>query len=290
MKKRLLVGALALCFALFCSLFVGQYVNQRSLKQKIEALDKQAPTIANKGGDPQKVPGPVSRYFSRTFRSKIQIIRRVEMEQEGTLRTDTASPTWMPFNAKHLVYPAVTGFVWDARIAVVPLVHLNVRDELISGRGSGRIILQSAFPVAESSNTEPMNLGSMHRFLAESVWYPTALLPGPKLRWTPIDEDSALATLSDRGLTVSLVFRFNKAGEATGVYTPGRWGSFEGGFKQVPWEGHFSNYREVKGMLVPMKGEVGWYSGGQLHLVWKGTMTKLSYEFESSGDARHVAP
>jgi hypothetical protein len=125
-----------------------------------------------------------------------------------------------------------------------------------------------------------MNSGSLHRYLAEAVWYPTALLPGPKLKWTEIDATRALATLTDHGVTVSLEFRFAGTGEVTGIYTPGRWGTFPGGYRQVPWEGHFRDYRERDGIVVPAEGDVGWYIDGEWRAVWKGTVTA----FDSATD------
>jgi hypothetical protein len=42
------------------------------------------------------------------------------------------------------------------------------------------------------------------------------------LRWTPIDNTKALATLTADGVTVSLEFRFNEAGEVSAIFSPGR--------------------------------------------------------------------
>jgi hypothetical protein len=118
-----------------------------------------------------------------------------------------------------------------------------------------------------------MNSGSLHRYLAESVWYPTALLPRSTLRWTGIDATRALATLMHRDVSVSLEFRFADTGEVTGIYTPARWGTFAGAYRQVPWEGHFRDYRERDGIFVPTEGEVGWYVDNEWQAVWKGGIT-----------------
>jgi hypothetical protein len=82
----------------------------------------------------------------------------------------------------------------------------------------------------------------------------------------------ALATLTNDRVSVSLEFRFADSGEVTGIYTPARWGTFPGGYRQVPWEGHFRGYRERDGVLVPTRGEVGWYIDNEWHAVWKGTV------------------
>jgi hypothetical protein len=127
--------------------------------------------------------------------------------------------------------------------------------------------------VSADAGTPEMNSGSLHRYLAEAVWYPTALLPSPTLRWTEIDAIRALATLTNRGVTVSLEFRFAETGEVTGIYTPERWGTFPGGYRRVPWEGHFRDYRNWDGVLVPTEGDVGWYVGKEWQAVWKGRIT-----------------
>jgi hypothetical protein len=179
----------------------------------------------------------------------------------------------MSFEADHVIAPGLTGFVWNARVRVAPLLHVRVRDSLVEGRGSGQVSLLSAFTVAEDAGTLEMNSGSLHRYLAEAVWYPTALLPSAKLQWSAIDTNGALATLTDHGMSVSLEFRFSDTGEVTGIYTPARWGSFDGGYKQVPWEGHFGRYEERMGLFVPMEGEVGWYFDNEWQAVWKGRIT-----------------
>ena len=134
-------------------------------------------------------------------------------------------------------------------------------------------------PLGADSGTAELNSGALHRFLAEAVWYPTALLPGPSLVWSPIDSTKSLATMTVSGTTVSLEFRFNPSDEVSGIYSPGRWGRFHGKYQQVPWEGHFQDYHRQDGMLVPSRGEVGWYSGGSWQSVWKGRILESTFEF-----------
>lgn len=123
-----------------------------------------------------------------------------------------------------------------------------------------------------------MNSGALHRFLAEAVWYPIALLPSDSLRWSPIDDNRAGATLTSGDVTVSLEFRFSESGEIVGIYTPVRWGKFGGSYVQKPWEGRFRDYVTIQGMRVPKHGEVGWYEEGVWQQVWEGMMVDATYE------------
>ena len=222
----------------------------------------------------EDLPPPVSRYL-RWCLDDLRPLRLLRIAQRGTLRTDAQSERWMPFTAEQLVAPAAVGFLWDAHVTLNPLVHVRVRDAFMEGRGSGHASLLSAFTVSSDAGTPEMNSGSLHRFLAEAVWYPTALLPGPHLRWSPLDANRAVAELTVHGVSVSLEFRFADTGEVTGIYTPARWGTFPGGYAQRGWEGHFRNYRTLGGIRVPTEAEVGWYDDHAWQPVWQGTITEF---------------
>lgn len=226
------------------------------------------------------LPEPVGRYFRRVLRDGQPLIRVALLNQMGELRTKPQSSRWLGFEARQLVVPSAPGFLWDARVTIAPFLHVRVRDAYIEGKGSGLASLLSALPIGADSGTPELNSGALHRYLAEAVWYPTALLPCAALKWSSLNRSKALATLTDSGITVSLEFWFNDAGEVTGVYSPGRWGRFNGEYRQVAWEGHFRNYHQRDGMWIPSEGEVGWYSSSEWQSVWRGTLAESRYEIE----------
>lgn len=182
----------------------------------------------------------------------------------------------MSFSAAHAADGGAPRFIWDARVNVLPLLHLSVVDSLIDGVGRGRVSLLG-IELSSAEGTPEMHSGALHRYLAESVWYPTALIPSDRLTWTGVDDYSAVATLTDRDTTVSLEFRFTSTGEVSAVFTPSRWGRFGRNFRQMPWEGHFSEYRKLGGFVVPTRGEVGWYFDGQLGLMWRGAIDDAKF-------------
>ena len=88
----------------------------------------------------------------------------------------------MSFEAEHVAAPRAIGFLWNARVTVAPLLHVRVRDAFNEGEDSGQVGLFSVFTIAGDAGSTEMNSGSLHRFLAEAVWYPTALLPNAHLQ------------------------------------------------------------------------------------------------------------
>ena len=226
----------------------------------------------------ESLPVPVQRYLNMALPDKFKTITLAHLRQQGRLRIDAKSERWMPFTAEQTIAPTAAGFLWDARVGVTPGFHIQVLDSLVDGRGAGQVSLGSAIRIASDGGTPEMSSGALHRFLAEAVWSPTALLPTERLRWSAIDDNTACATLTARGVTVSLEFLFNAAGEVVGIFTPKRWGSFGGRYVQKPWEGHFRDYVTVQGMRVPKHGEIGWYDDDVWGRVWEGKILGAQYE------------
>jgi len=225
------------------------------------------------------LPAPVRQYFKMSLKDGQKYIRIASFSQTGKLKINPDSEKWSPFKANQIVSPDSKSFIWNAKIFFLSMLHVRVRDSLINGSGSGKVSLMSAFTIAEDSKHSKLNSGALHRFLAEAVWYPTALLPENGVRWSSIDKKRALATLSYSGITVSLEFKFNSKGEITGVYTPGRYGLFNGKYISTPWEGNFSSYADVDGMRIPLYGEVGWHLPKGFWLFWQGKIDNIKYDF-----------
>jgi len=251
-----------------------------SLAAELGEASKDKAGVVQEPIDYDILPLPVQRYLHMALPDGQRPVRLVHLRQEGRLRLDAKSERWMRFTAEQSIAPAATGFLWDARVRAAPGIHIQVLDSLVDGRGAGQVSLLSAIRIASDGGTLQMNSGALHRFLAEAVWSPTALLPSEMLHWSPIDESTASATLMANGVTVSLEFRFNPAGEIVGIFTPGRWGSFGGGYLQKPWEGHFRDYVTLQGMRIPKHGEVGWYDDGVWGRVWEGTLLEAMYDFK----------
>jgi hypothetical protein len=263
-------------------LWVAQSLQARAVAAAaadIEARARQHHAPPSAAGALEGLPPPVRRYLKHALPPDLRGLRLARYEQTGTLRTDPRRDNWTEFTATQVIAPRMLEFLWTAHASIAPLLHVQVRDSFVRGRGAGQVALLSAIPITSAGGTMEMNSGSLHRFLAEAVWYPSALLPSPALTWTPLNDFRALATLTDGTTKVSLEFRFNSDNEVTGIYTEGRWGTFDGTFKQVAWEGTFRNYSRRQGILVPSDGEVGWYIDGEWRSVWRGTVTSASMEF-----------
>ena len=278
--KLILIGLGVIILGIAISFIIGR-VRETAIVNRMEAmlLDQHClPYVEvvdfNSFSD---LPPPVARYFKHVLVDGQKLIEIAKMHQWGMLRTNMKNDTWSSFTAHQIIVPPA-GFIWNAKVGMPLGAHVRVLDSYCAGEGAGRVTILSAFPVASVAGDPELNSGALHRYLAEAVWYPTALLPQSGVVWNPIDDRSATATLTDSGITVSLEFRFNDADEVVAIYSSGRFGRFAGEYKQVPWEGHFRDYQIREGMRIPMYGEVGWYEDETLNLVWKGDLLEVQYQ------------
>ena len=223
------------------------------------------------------LPDPVRRYFMFALRPGQQFVRSARSLERGEFATRPG--VWHPFTATHHVTVRPPGFIWDAAIRVAPGMPIRVRDSYIGGVGRMHGRLAAIMPVVDQSGTPEMASGSLHRYLAEAPWIPTALLPSAGVTWTAIDGSTARATLSDLGTTVSVDFQFNPDGEITGM-SADRLRDVNGTAVSTPWAGHFRGYRDVGAMMVPEEGEVSWILPEGPYPYWRGRIAEVSYTFD----------
>ncbi|MCC3417268.1 MAG: hypothetical protein JGK28_04695 [Microcoleus sp. PH2017_07_MST_O_A] len=206
------------------------------------------------------------------------IASAVKLSQQGLFNLSETEDKWSPFTATQFVTTQRPGFDWDARIQMAPGVNAFVHDTYLLGEGSLHASLLGLFTVANMHGAPENNQGELLRFLAETPWYPTALLPSQGVRWEAINDTSARATLTDGATTVSVVFQFNAEGAIATMRAEAR---YRDKLTAMPWCGRFGEYSVRNGMLIPLEGEVGWEYPEGIRLYFKGRITEIEYEFAS---------
>jgi hypothetical protein len=225
------------------------------------------------------LPEPVQRYFRVVLRDEQPIITRVTINIGGTFNMSPTGEQWKPFTSRQRVVMRRPGFLWDARISMLPGLPVRVVDSYIEGKGLLHAAILGLFTVAEVSGGGEIARGEFMRYFAEAAWYPTTLLPSQGVRWQAVDDRSANATIVDGLLTLSLLFRFNDAGLIDSFRAEARGGMVGAEMVMAPWEGNWSNYQTRDGMTVPFTGEVAWMRPEGRRSYFVGTVTDLTYEF-----------
>jgi hypothetical protein len=221
----------------------------------------------------------VRRYFRAVLKDGQPIITAVTIDIAGTFNMSATAAQWKPFTSRQRVITRRPGFLWDAKIALLPGVTVRVVDSYIAGKGLLRATVQGLFKMAEQQGDGDIARGEFMRWFAEVLWYPTALLPGQGVRWEAVDNRSANATVVDGPLSLTLLFRFNEAGLIASFRAEARGGMVGDKLVMAPWEGIWSNYQTVDGVQVPFTGEVAWMRPEGRKPYFIGTVSALAFEF-----------
>jgi hypothetical protein len=227
----------------------------------------------------EHVPAPVQRYFSAVLQDRQPVVAAVRVEHKGTFNIGQEEERWKPFTSTQRVITRRAGFDWDARVAMMPGLRMHVHDAYVAGEGILHAAVLGLVPMVNLHGTDEMAKGELMRFLAEAVWYPTALLPSQGVLWDAVDAHSARATLKDGDITVTLLFHFNEEGLIHTVRAEARGRTVSGIVVPTPWRGRFWNYATEGGMRVPLDGEVAWLLPAGARPYWRGRITQLSYRF-----------
>ncbi|HEV7517680.1 MAG TPA: DUF6544 family protein, partial [Thermoanaerobaculia bacterium] len=140
------------------------------------------------------LPDPVARYLRAVLHEGQPIARHALVLHRGDFLLRPGENGWRPFTSSEHFAVQPPGFVWDARIRMVPALpglDVLVRDSFVSGRGSMHGSVLGLVPVVAAEGTPEMAAGALYRYLAEAAWIPTAFLPRHGVVWTAIDESSA---------------------------------------------------------------------------------------------------
>ena len=154
-----------------------------------------------------------------------------------------------------------------------------VCDSYLQGKGRMQGKALALLPVINTAEDNRLNQAALQRWLAEAVWFPTALLPDQGIMWEAIDDTRAQATVTDSGISVSLDFEFNDLGEIVSVYAPARYREVDGDYERVPWKGYFSEYIEVDGYRILSQGEVECQLEEQVYSYWKAEITNVRFGY-----------
>lgn len=272
---------LALSAAASMAAAIAFTVRRRRMSARISTYTSQVQTegerVTSEPYDPDDIadlPVPVRRYFETVLRPGQPHVKTVRLTQEGDFRLGDADTPWRRFTASQVYSLSPPGYVWDAEINLFPFASARVLDVYVAGTGLLRANLFGGIPVASAGPNPRMNEAELQRYLSETPWFPTALLPAAGVTWDSIDERSARATLDDGDVTATAVFHFDEEGYLTQL-TADR-------YRQdidavAPWTGHYRAYERRDGMEIPTQAEVAWKTADSEVPYWRGTITEIDY-------------
>jgi hypothetical protein len=232
----------------------------------------------------EALPKAVQRYFAFALPPSTRRIARAHIDWSGKMRLKRGGRA-LSFTAQQEVVVSPREFVWNAKMSVFPGVHIHVRDGYEGGRGTTTARLAGIFPLVEQRGTPETAESALQRFLGESIWFPTALLPSAGVVWKEVDAHCATATLYDRGNRTSLDFHFNDRGEIVAC-SAFRWRDVGTRSALTLWHTRMWNYQAVDGIMIPCSADAQWFLPDGPLTYWHGTIKQLTCEYDPGESIR----
>ncbi len=271
-----LAAAYAAAFALGTWRWSG---TTRDLVKQLNAGRTPPRTSRYKETELAGLPVPVQRYFRAVLTDGQPIITAVTLTQSGTFNMSTSAAQWKPFTAKQAFTTQRPGFVWNANITLFPGMPVRVVDAFIAGEGLLRPAILGLYSMGTMHGKGEIARGELLRHFAESVWFPTALLPSQGVVWQAVDDTSATATMTDGPISVTMLIRFGTDGLISTIHVDERATTVGTDTVMMPWECRMSNYQTRDGMQVPLTGEALYITPQGERSYFRGTIDRLDYEF-----------
>lgn len=261
-------------------IIVVSYANfrfEKTVQSEVESIHSSQP-----GKSPESVteamlkdlPEPVKKWLEGSGIIGKECIHSVHLRQQALMKLKPEQKKWTKAQAEQYFIVMEPGFIWTADMSMMPLVPVKGKDKFQDGKGQMLIKVWSLFPVVNARNNEKINEGSLQRFLAEIVWFPSAAL-SDYITWEEIDDYAARATMSYKGVNGSGTFYFDKDGNFEKLSAMRYRG--EEAVERTEWIIEPQEIKVMNGIKIPVKTSVTWKLDSADWTWLKITLTELSY-------------
>ncbi len=210
------------------------------------------------------LPEPVQRYMTFTGVVGKPWIETVSLKYAGQFRLGAGKP-WMGIRVHQVYTTNPPGFQWKARFKLYGLPLVSGLDTYKNGQGHMFGKLAGLYTLFDARDEETLQ-GTMLRYLNEMTWFPTAYL-GENITWQAVNDNSADATFSHAGKSVSARFYFDDEGRLL-TFIAQRYGTLDGKSALRPWATPMTAYGPFAGLNLPGEGLAVWQlPGGDLPYI-----------------------
>jgi len=231
-------------------LIAGKINSSNQFSKQVNELFAQSKNISEKTFRLDQIidlPEPVQRYFKHVLKEGQSYVSYVRLTHDGEFKMGL-DKKWTKIKGEQYFTTEKPGYIWKGTTSLATACDLYMSDK-------GRLIvtLLSLIKVVDGQG-EVFDEGEFQRWVSESVWFPTNLLPSKKLHWLAIDENTAKLIINYNELSVSFLVSFNNKGEITQMETT----RFMEKDKKEIWICKMADYKNMNGILIPTTAEALW--------------------------------
>lgn len=250
------------------------HMNKQIMKEKEKVLSnaKRETKIVNENNIVH-LPLLVQKWLKNSGIIGKEAIHTVRLNQIARIRTKPEQKKWYKAKANQLITTDPPAFIWTVKMNIKKIFSIKGRDKFVDGKGNMLMKLNSLFTLGNESG-EKIDEGTIQRFLAEMVWYPS-FATSNYVRWEAIDDCSVRATMTYKGTKGNGIFYFNDQGDIEKFSTLRYKGNEED--KRYEWIVKIKKYSVFNSIKIPSHMEAIWVLDSG---CWKWLDLKITeYEF-----------
>jgi len=223
---------------------------------------------------PAGLPAPVDRFYRKVYGDAVPVYTSGVFTGRARIRPNT--PFWMParYRFTHVAGRDYRHYI-EACWFGFPVLKINER--YVDGASLIEI------PIVGTDSGPKVEWSASQGMWAESWQFPALFLTDPRVKWLPVDSETALLVVPFKDTTQSFVVRFD---EETGLPTWTETMRYKGSTSadKTLWVTHALEYRELNGVLTNTVGSATWMDDGKPWAIF--TLEDARFNVDVSGYVR----
>ncbi len=221
------------------------------------------------------LPSSVQRWLNNVGIVGKERISTMYFKQSGLMKLKPNQKKWTKAEAEQYVTMDNPGFYWSVKLSMLPFVNVVGRDFFMDAQGRMQIKVASLIPVINIEDNEKVDQSTLQRYLMELMWYPSAAI-SPYVTWKGIDDYSAKAIMTYKGISGSAKFYFDEKGNLIKCSAL-RYKDGDKNSQLLECIGEVKENEIIDGVKIPTKVDVSWMLDEGVFTWYKIEISDVQY-------------